>query len=124
MYLSLASNSWRDCTELVSVESSIIFKFCRHRVNTNPNFVTVTLFSGFKIYRHGVNAVLETNIYHQNVILFDLLSISFMIKTPLELYLQCNADTGINCVVFSDFRLLYKRNLKNQGSSTYQGNTA
>ena len=33
-YISLASNFWKYCTELVAIEFSIIFKMCTHRVNT------------------------------------------------------------------------------------------
>ena len=50
-YISLASNSWRNCTELVTVEFSINFKLCLYRVNARSNFATVTfsLFSNVTV---------------------------------------------------------------------------
>ena len=55
-YISLASNSSRDCTELVTVEFSFVFKMCRYRVNASSSFATVTFFIVFKMCRHSVNA--------------------------------------------------------------------
>ena len=51
----MALNPWRDCTDLVTVELSIVFKFCRYCVNASPNFATVTLFTVFEMCRHRVN---------------------------------------------------------------------
>ena len=48
-YISLASNAWRGCTDLDTVEFSIVFKLCRYRLNASSNFSTVTFFRCFQI---------------------------------------------------------------------------
>ena len=58
-YIFLASNSWRDYNELVTVEFSIVFKLRQSRVNASLNFAAVTLFTAFKMCQHCVNAVLD-----------------------------------------------------------------
>ena len=56
---SLGSNSWRDCTELVTFEFSVAFKLCRYRVDSSSHFATVTFFAVFKMCWHRVNALLD-----------------------------------------------------------------
>ena len=60
-FISLAPNFWRDYTEVVTVEFSIVFKLCRYRVNASPNFATVTFFTVFKMCRHRVSSVFRAD---------------------------------------------------------------
>ena len=51
-YISLASDSWRDCTKLV--EFSVVFKLCQYCVNPSSNFDTVIALIIFKTCQHCV----------------------------------------------------------------------
>ena len=51
----MASNSWRSCTELVTVKFSIAFTLCQFCVKASSNFATVKFFAIFEMCGHLVN---------------------------------------------------------------------